>query len=65
MKEEDLVIVYSKDILNVVIVPCTVKKSEINRLDVSDTDFVLTTRELALLLKEEGIDLISLGKVVV
>lgn len=54
-----------KDILNVVIAPCTAKKSEIkrdeiNRSGVSDTDFVLTTRELALLLKEEGIDLISL-----
>ena len=31
-----------------------------NRSGVSDTDFVLTTRELALLLKEEGIDLDSL-----
>ena len=54
-----------ENILNVVIAPCTAKKSEIkrdevNRSGVSDTDFVLTTRELALLLKEEGIDLKSL-----
>ena len=54
-----------KDILNVVIAPCTAKKSEIKRKEINrsgydDTDFVLTTRELALLLKEEGIDLNSL-----
>ena len=57
----------AKDILNVVIAPCTAKKSEIkrkeiNRSGVSDTDFVLTTRELAMLLKEEGIDLKALDK---
>ncbi len=57
----------AKDILNVVIAPCTAKKSEIkrkeiNRSGVSDTDFVLTTRELAMLLKEEGIDLKTLDK---
>ena len=55
----------AKDILNVVIAPCTAKKSEIKRKEINrsgcdDTDFVLTTRELALLLKEEGIDLKSL-----
>ena len=55
----------AKDILNVVIAPCTAKKSEIKRKEINrsgcdDTDFVLTTRELALLLKEEAIDLKSL-----
>ena len=49
-----------KDIVNVVIAPCTAKKAEINRKELSytekDTDFLLTTRELAMLLKEENID---------
>ena len=53
-----------EDICHVVIAPCTAKKSEIKRPEVNragegivDTDFVLTTRELARLLKEENIDL--------
>ncbi len=53
-----------EDLINVVIAPCTAKKSEINRKELNhtskDTDFVLTTRELALLLKEENIDIRNL-----
>lgn len=51
-------------IVNVVIAPCTAKKSEIKRQELSytkkDTDYLLTTRELALLLKEENIDITRL-----
>ena len=50
-----------QDIINIVVAPCTAKKSEINRKELNvtnkDTDYVLTTRELALLIKEENIDI--------
>lgn len=50
-----------KDIINITIAPCTAKKAEIRREEVNitekDTDYVLTTRELALLLKEFNIDI--------
>lgn len=56
-----------ENILNVVIAPCTAKKSEIKRKElnatkegVEDTDFSLTTRELAMLLKEENIKIQTL-----
>ena len=53
-------------IINIVVAPCTAKKSEINRNELNvtnkDTNYVLTTRELALLLKEENIDLGELEK---
>lgn len=53
-----------KDIVNIVIAPCTAKKAEINREELNvtekDTDFILTTREFAMLLKEENIDLLFL-----
>ena len=53
-----------EDIVNVVIAPCTAKKAEINRKELNytekDTDYLLTTRELALLLKEENIDIKTL-----
>lgn len=54
-----------KNIINVAVAPCTAKKYEIKRKqlkkdDMFDTDFVITTRELALLLKEEKIDLCKL-----
>ena len=56
-----------ESILNVVIAPCTAKKSEIKRPEInrakeglSDTDFALTTRELAMLLKEENVDFLNL-----
>lgn len=52
------------DIINVVVAPCTAKKYEINRKELSytkkDTDYILTTRELSLLLKEENIDIMNL-----
>ena len=59
-------------IVNVALTPCTAKKFEIRRPemhdagnyygdpDMRDMDFVLTTRELALWAKEEGIDFASL-----
>ena len=54
------------DIIHIVIAPCTAKKSEINRKELSitkkDTDYVLTTRELANMLKEESVDLKKLKK---
>lgn len=49
------------DIINIVVAPCTAKKEEIKRKKINytswDTNFVLTTRELALLLKEENINI--------
>ena len=52
------------DIINIVVAPCTAKKAEIKRKKINytswDTNFVLTTRELASLLKEEKIDFSSL-----
>ena len=56
---------FSKNIVNIVIAPCTAKKSEAKRKELNiseqDTDFVLTTRELALLLKVHDIDLSSIS----
>ena len=53
-----------EEIVHVVVAPCTAKKSEINKRKLSitkkDTDYVLTTRELASLLKEENIDLMAM-----
>lgn len=61
-----------KDIINVVIAPCTAKKYEIKREEMKDSseynnieglrdnDYVLTTRELAKWIKEEKIDLKNL-----
>ena len=43
-------------IINVAIAPCTAKKYEIRREDVEGTDYVLTARELARWIKEEGIN---------
>ena len=50
-----------KDIVVVSIMPCTAKKSECKRIEMSvdgnvDVDYVLTTRELARMIKEAGID---------
>lgn len=54
----------SEDIINIAVAPCTAKKSEVARKELNlndkDTDFVLTTRELAKLLKEENIPVSSL-----
>lgn len=61
-----------KNIVNIVIAPCTAKKAEIRRKELNsaskfwkeegicDNDYSLTTRELAQLIKEENIDLNSL-----
>ena len=53
-----------ENIIHIVIAPCTAKKSEANRKELSitqkDTDYVLTTRELSLLFKVRDIDLLSL-----
>lgn len=61
-----------KKIINVALTPCTAKKFEINRdemndsakynniEDLRDMDYVVTVRELAKWLKEEGIDFNSL-----
>ena len=55
-----------EDIVNVLVVPCTAKKAEVRRKNINytsfDTNYVLTTRELALLLKEEKIDITRLKK---
>ena len=51
----------SDDIVSVAITPCTAKKSEIKRKEFNnDVDYVITTREFALWLKEENIDIKSL-----
>lgn len=51
-------------LVNVVIAPCTAKKYEIKRSELNvtkrDTDYVLTTRELAKMIKEANIDLLKL-----
>jgi iron-only hydrogenase group A len=49
------------DIVSVSVMPCTAKKFEANRAemcssDYQDVDYVLTTRELARMIKEAGID---------
>ena len=54
-----------KNIVTVSIMPCTAKKGEALRKelghdDMQDVDYVLTTRELARLLKKKGIDFESL-----
>ncbi|MEZ4999393.1 MAG: [Fe-Fe] hydrogenase large subunit C-terminal domain-containing protein [Bacteroidales bacterium] len=50
-----------QDIVSVSIMPCTAKKFEANRPEMRDSgykdvDFVLTTRELAVMIKQAGID---------
>lgn len=54
-----------KDIVVVSIMPCTAKKFEAQRPEMCDSgyrdvDYVLTTRELARMIKEAGIDFINL-----
>ena len=55
----------AKDIIVVSVMPCTAKKfeaqrPEMNSSSVQDVDFVLTTRELAKMIKSTGIDFKSL-----
>ena len=54
-----------KDIVSVSIMPCTAKKFEASRPEMNssgyrDVDYVLTTRELGRMIKEAGIDFLSL-----
>jgi len=54
-----------KNIVSVSVMPCTAKKSECERPEmtqdgVPDVDYVLTTRELALMIKWNGMDLTKL-----
>ncbi len=46
----------ASNIIAVAITPCTAKKSEIILPNSNDTDFVITTSELALMIKEKEID---------
>jgi iron-only hydrogenase group A len=55
------------DIVTVALMPCTAKKFECNRPEMTDSgykdvDFGLTTRELAQMIKETGIDLLNMPK---
>jgi len=55
-------------IVSVSIMPCTAKKFEANRPEMHDSgyrdvDYVLTTRELAIMIKQAGIDFMRLGDV--
>lgn len=55
-----------KDIVCVSVMPCTAKKFEVGRPDqdangVPDVDYALTTRELARMIKEAGIDFANLA----
>jgi len=55
------------DIVTVALMPCTAKKFECNRPEMNDSgfkdiDYGLTTRELAQMFKETGIDLINMKK---
>lgn len=45
-----------KDITVVSIMPCTAKKAECSRDELNDVDYVLTTQELARMIKEAGIN---------
>lgn len=54
-----------KDIVSVSIMPCTAKKFEANRSEMrasgfQDVDYVLTTRELGMMIKQAGIDFMKL-----
>ena len=55
------------DIVTVALMPCTAKKFECNRPEMvdsgfKDVDYGLTTRELAQMMKEAGIELTKMGK---
>lgn len=49
-----------EDIITVAITPCTAKKEEIKREELDGTDYVITTTELAMMIREEEIDIKSL-----
>lgn len=45
-----------ENIISVAITPCTAKKYEITRNGINDTDYVITSTELALMIREENIN---------
>ena len=49
-----------EDVFCVAITPCTAKKYEISRKEIDGTDLVITTKELADIIKEEKIDFANL-----
>ncbi|MBN2167447.1 MAG: iron hydrogenase small subunit [Marinilabiliaceae bacterium] len=54
-----------KNIVSVSVMPCTAKKYEANRPEMhasgyKDVDYVVTTRELAMMIKQAGIDFLAL-----
>ncbi|MDR1791968.1 MAG: [FeFe] hydrogenase, group A [Bacteroidales bacterium] len=54
-----------KDIVSVSVMPCTAKKFEANRSEMRDSgyqdvDYVLTTRELAIMIQQSGINVLTL-----
>ncbi len=49
-----------EDIITVAITPCTAKKAEIKREEIKDNDYVITTTELAMMIRELDIDFKSL-----
>lgn len=55
-----LMLIPKEDIVTVAITPCTAKKAEIKREKFADTDFSLTTSEIAMMIREEDIDFSSL-----
>lgn len=55
----------AKDVVSISIMPCTAKKFECDRPEMrgsgfKDVDYVLTTRELAMMIKQAGIDFMKL-----
>ena len=51
-----------KDLYVVSVIPCTAKKFEITREELGNyTDSAITTRELAKMIKESGIDFVNIG----
>jgi len=59
-KEQNIAV---EDIVVVSIMPCTAKKFEASRDEMQgDVDFALTTRELARMIKQAGIDVLNIGE---
>ena len=48
------------DIVTVAVTPCTAKKAEISRQEIDGTDYVITTTEFAMMLRELEVDINSL-----
>lgn len=52
--------IQKEDMITVAITPCTAKKEEIRREELDGTDYVITTTELAMMIREEEVALNSL-----